>query len=86
VRKSLYTQESHLLLSLLRKVRQDAGLTQAQMAEKLHVHQSWVSYYERGSRKLDMLQVRKICVAAGVSLTAFSAMLDEAITEVEATP
>jgi len=53
------------------------------MAEKLHVHQSWVSYYERGSRKLDMLQVRQICVAAGISLAEFAAMLDKAITEIE---
>jgi len=56
VKKSLYTLESSILLSLLRKIRQDAGLTQAQMADKLGVNQSWVSYYERGSRKLDMLQ------------------------------
>ena len=85
MKKSLYTLENDLLLSRLRKIRQDAGLTQAQMAEKLHVHQSWVSYYERGSRKLDMLQVRQICVAAGISLAEFAAMLDNAIAEVEAT-
>ena len=49
------------------------------MAEKLGVNQSWVSYYERGSRKLDMLQVRQICLAVGVPLAEFAAMLDEAI-------
>ena len=83
MKKSLYTSENNILLSLLRNVRQDAGLTQAQMAEKLGVNQSWVSYYERGSRKLDMLQVRQICAAAGVPLAEFAAMLDKSIVEAE---
>ena len=46
VKESLYTLENNILLSLLRNIRQDARLTQAQMAEKLGVNQSWVSYYE----------------------------------------
>ena len=73
-----------ILLSLLRNIRQDARLTQAQMAEKLGVNQSWVSYYEWGSRKLDMLQVRQICLAVGVPLAEFAAMLNKAIQVSEA--
>ena len=84
MKKSLHTSENNILLSLLRQVRQDAGLTQAEMAARLGVNQSWISYYERGSRKLDMLQVRQICVAAGIPLAQFAAMLDKAISEVEA--
>lgn len=83
MKKSLYTSENNILLSLLRNVRQDAGLTQVQMAAKLGVNQSWVSYYERGSRKLDMLQVRQICRAVDIPLSEFSAMLDKAIAEAE---
>ncbi len=83
MKKSLYTLENNILLSLLRKIRQEAGLTQAQMADKLGVNQSWVSYYERGSRKLDMLQVRQICLAVSVPFAEFSAMLDRTIREAE---
>ena len=84
MKKSLHTSENNILLSLLRQVRQDAGLTQAEMAARLGVNQSWISYYERGSRKLDMLQIRQICVAVGVPIAEFAAMLDKAIEEVEA--
>jgi len=83
VKKSLYTLENNILLSLLRKIRQEAGLTQTQMADKLGVNQSWVSYYERGSRKLDMLQVRQICLAVSVPFAEFFAMLDRTIREAE---
>ena len=54
------------------------------MAARLGVNQSWVSYYERGSRKLDMLQVRQICIAVSIPLAEFSARLEKAIAEVEA--
>lgn len=83
MKKSLYTLENNILLSLLRKIRQEAGLTQTQMADKLGVNQSWVSYYERGSRKLDMLQVRQICLAVSVPFAEFFAMLDRTIREAE---
>jgi len=83
VKKTLYTQENNILLSLLREVRQASGLTQAQLADRLGVNQSWVSYYERGSRKLDMLQVRQICRAVDVSLSEFSTRLETMIAEVE---
>ena len=83
MKKTLYTQENNILLSLLREVRQASGLTQAQLADLLGVNQSWVSYYERGSRKLDMLQVRQICRAVDVSLSEFSTRLETMIAEVE---
>ncbi len=86
MKKFLYTLELNILLALLREIRQDAGLTQAEMAARLGVNQSWVSYYERGSRKLDMLQVRQICIAVGVPLSKFSARLESAIAEAEHSP
>ena len=52
------------------------------MATRLGVNQSWVSYYERGSRKLDMLQIRQICIAVGITLSSFAAQLDKNISSV----
>lgn len=51
------------------------------MATRLGVNQSWISYYERGSRKLDMLQIRQICIAVGITLSNFAAQLDENLTD-----
>jgi len=63
-------------LSLLRQVRQDAGLTQAKLAGLLGKPQSFVSKYESGERRLDVLELREICVAAGISLESFASRLE----------
>jgi transcriptional regulator with XRE-family HTH domain len=74
-------RDEEILLSLLRQVRIDAGFTQETLAEKLNVTQSWVSGCERGSRRLEILQIRRICNAIGMTLTEFAAMLDKALEE-----
>lgn len=43
------------LLTLLRRIRAEAGLRQVDMAEKLKMPQSYVSKYESGERRLDPL-------------------------------
>ncbi|MEN6451098.1 MAG: helix-turn-helix transcriptional regulator [Thermoguttaceae bacterium] len=65
------------LLSLLRRVRLDAGLRQADMADRLSRPQSFVSKYESGERRLDILELRSVCKAAGVTLEEFVVRLEE---------
>ena len=79
VKKTLYSDEHKIFLALLRQVRQVAGLTQAELAKRLQVPQSFVSDYETGSRKLDTLQMRQVCTAIGISLSDFAIRLDEDI-------
>jgi predicted transcriptional regulator len=62
------------LLNLLKKIRQDAGLTQIQLAEKLGESQSYVSKYENGEQRLDLFELEKICEATGVGLVSFITM------------
>ena len=64
-------------------MRQEAGLTQVQLAERLDIPQTWISNYERGERKLDVLELRQICKAAGVLFLDFMARLDGALAELE---
>lgn len=59
------------LLALLRRMRLDAGLRQADLARKLRQPQSFVSKYESGERRIDILELREICMALGVSLSEF---------------
>ncbi len=62
-------KQQKALLSALRELRARAGLTQVQMAERLGKPQPFVSYYESGARRLDLLELRQVCRVAGVSLS-----------------
>ena len=69
--KSLCSTESEKLAALLRSVRSEFRLTQAEVAERLEVPQSFVSKYESGERRLDLVELRQICKALGISLGDF---------------
>ena len=57
------------LAALLRKIRQDANLTQLEVAQKLGQTQSYVSKYENGEQRLDLIELEAVCKAVGISLT-----------------
>lgn len=59
------------LAALLRQVRIDANFTQLQLAEKIGQTQSYVSKYENGEQRLDLIEVESVCEAVGVSLIEF---------------
>ncbi|WP_080898192.1 helix-turn-helix domain-containing protein [Variovorax paradoxus] len=63
---SLYDAKYEELRSLLRSLRLEAGLTQAQLASSLRVGQSYVSKIERGENFLDVLLFARWCSACGV--------------------
>lgn len=69
--KSIYSREHARLRSLLRQFRVSAGLRQIELAAKLKKPQSFVSNYERGERRLDLLELRQVCSALGVGLVEF---------------
>ncbi len=59
------------LAALLRQVRLDANLTQSQLAEKIGQTQSYVSKYENGEQRLDLIELEAVCGALGISLPEF---------------
>jgi len=59
------------LAALLRQIRLDANLTQSQLAEKIGQTQSYVSKYENGEQRLDLIELEAVCEAAGISLVGF---------------
>ena len=63
----------------LRRLRTEEGLTQHQLAARLGRLQSYVSKYELGERRLDMLEVREICRALGKTLEQFARNLERAL-------
>lgn len=69
--KSTFTHDYQVLTELLRAVRQEAGVTQAELAERLGETQSYVSKVERGERRLDVVQLRWFCGALAMPLKVF---------------
>ena len=70
--KSLSSTEGEKLAALLRSVRSEAGLTQSEVAERLELPQSFVSKYESGERRLDLVELRQICKVLKISLSDLS--------------
>src|SRR4051812_16552934 len=76
VRKNIRLNQQKKLLVLLRGVRVEAGLTQGELASRLAKDQTFVSKYESGERRLDILELREVCQAAGIDFVTFIRKLD----------
>ncbi len=81
--KKSKNKNREILLEILKQSRIDAGLRQVDLADRLGVPQSMVSKYEVGERRLDVLELRDICEALGLSLTGFVKNLEEALGSAE---
>jgi len=62
---------------LLRRCRLEAGLRQADLARRLGQPQSFVSKYETGERRIDVSELREICLALEIPLSEFVRRLEE---------
>jgi transcriptional regulator with XRE-family HTH domain len=69
--------ERKRLRQLLREARIAAGLRQADVAAQLSEPQSYVSKYESGERRLDIVELWAILDALRVSLAEFARQLEE---------
>lgn len=77
MRKSTFTPAHDELQRLLRQLRLSAGLRQEDVAEALGKPQSFVSKYETGERRLDLVELREICGALGITLSDFVKRFEE---------
>lgn len=59
------------LRKLLVTARKDAGLTQAALALRLKRPQSFVSKYERGERRLDLVEFQEVANALEIDPIRF---------------
>ena len=56
MRKSLHTKAQKVLQEALVAARKAAGLSQHQLAVRLRKPQSFIAKYERGERRLDLIE------------------------------
>jgi transcriptional regulator with XRE-family HTH domain len=78
--KSTFSRDYQVLTELLRTVRENAGVTQVELARRLKQTQSYVSKVERGERRLDVVQLRWFCQALGTTLPAFISTFDDRLS------
>lgn len=75
--KSIFTPEQVALQLVLRQLRLGAGFRQEDLAMMLKEPQSFVSKYERGERRLDLIELRQVCAALGVTLSTLVIRFEE---------
>ena len=66
---TIYTPKHKRLVAILTNLRDQAGLTQEDLAKRLNRPQSFVSKYEGGQRRLDMVELDKIARALGSTVS-----------------
>ena len=76
--KSVFTQKYDRFRLLMIEARKSADLTQAELATKLSRPQSFVSKYERGERRLDVVEFLEVARALGMDAVKFIKKLDDA--------
>lgn len=76
VKKALRERRYAAFASLLKDERKKAGITQAKLAKKLRRPQSYVSKYERGDRRLDVIEFLEIAQAIKFDPNEFLHRLD----------
>lgn len=65
--KTVFTKQYGNFLSTVIAARKNAGLTQNDIARRLGRPQSFVSKYERGERRLDVIEFIAIAQVIGMS-------------------
>ena len=66
--KSIHDQLYIEAVALIRRARESAGITQRELARRLGHPQSYVSKVETCERRLDYVELLKLCRAIGVTL------------------
>lgn len=77
MKKKIYMAQRSRMTELLREVRLETGVTQVELASRIEKDQAYVSRYESGQRRLDVLEVREICRAIGITLEEFVKRLEK---------
>ncbi len=79
VSRSSHNESYKLFLRMLRELRQESGSTQQALAKHLGKPQSYVSKYELGERRIDIVETFEVCRALSTDFVAFAQKLIDRI-------
>jgi transcriptional regulator with XRE-family HTH domain len=77
--KTLGDTRHEALIELIIRKRQEAGLTQVELAERMKVYQSFVARLESGQRRVDVVELIKL----GEALEFDASLAVQALMELE---
>ncbi|MCA8975628.1 MAG: helix-turn-helix transcriptional regulator [Planctomycetes bacterium] len=69
---ALHTKRYRAFLARLRRAREEAGLSQQQVADALGREQTWVSKCEIGERRVDFVELEELAAVYGKALEWFA--------------
>src|SRR5437773_5435737 len=83
VDKTIYSRQGQCLRETIAELRRQAGLTQRQLAARLHREHNLVGRLELGERRLDVVEFYWVCKACGASPEAVAARLMRDFEEIQ---
>ena len=75
MKKTIYTIESKTFITWLKLQRNNAGLTQRELAVLLDIHHSIVGKIETGERRLDVVEFIEYCQQLNADLHSVIEMI-----------
>lgn len=81
IMKSIHNKEYQQLLTLLKAKRIEKGFTQERLASSLGIKQGIISKIETHERRLDVIELRSICISLGISFPEFINQLEKLIED-----
>jgi transcriptional regulator with XRE-family HTH domain len=75
--RSVFTKKYERLRDMLIDARQNAGLSQAEVAARLKRNQTFVSKYERGERRIDVVEFLEVARVLGFDPLVFIRQLEK---------
>lgn len=69
--------------SLIRKKREELGISQEELADKAALHRTYIGDIERGERNVSLINIKKIANALGIPLSILLNGFDELTSETD---
>jgi len=71
MKKTIYDDDYKVFVKKLKKARNEAGLTQVQVAKKLGCTQAYLSKVESGQLRVDVLELKRLAGLYGKNSSYF---------------
>lgn len=81
--KSIHDRSYRIIISMLREIREEKGVKQKELAEKIGVDQTIISKIENRERRLDLIELRLICKALDYPLIEFIKALERKLENIK---
>lgn len=83
-RKTIYTDEMQVLTARIKQMRQDANMTQHELAKRLGKRShTAILKLEQGQVRIELLELRRICLVCGIPFREFIERVEIDLANIE---